>query len=274
VIDEQRGIESDACAEHLAVMEQSLISLEAGGAQADGRVRDRLLEATRSMLVCAGRCRLAKVGALAGRTERALIPLSLERTAPRPEQVTVLLHAIDTLRAMMDDPDAYEGPDTSEIMRALAGLVSRQHPQPRQEAEARLRSLVVEDDFAGRLVLQTFLSRYGDCHIAANGREAVEAFAAASESGKAYDLICMDIMMPEMDGEEAVRKIRAIEEARGILSHVGTKIIMTTAIDSLHEVMRCFGDLCDAYLVKPIDLSLLQERMRTHGLVGQPGERR
>ena len=84
-----------------------------------------------------------------------------------------------------------------------------------QPGSGPLRILLAEDDFACRLLLQTFLSRYGECHIAVNGREAVDAFRAALDSGQGYDLICMDIMMPEMDGREAVRQIRAIEEARG-----------------------------------------------------------
>jgi len=265
--DKLTGNEAGPCAEHLAVMEQSLISLEAGGAEMDGAVLNRLLRATRSMLEEAGRCGVAKVSALAERTERALVPIRLDRAAPAPDRVTVLLRAIDTLRAILDDPDA-EGPDISEIMRALASLSgARQNPQPPRGADWQLRTLVVEDDFTGRLLLHTFLSRYGECHVAVNGREAVEAFGAALESGKGYDLVCMDIMMPEMDGEEAVRQIRAAEEARGILSHAGARIIMTTALNSLSEVMLCFRDLCDAYLVKPIDLTRLFEHMKTFGLV-------
>jgi two-component system chemotaxis response regulator CheY len=120
----------------------------------------------------------------------------------------------------------------------------------------------VEDDFASRLLLQTFLSRYGECHIAVNGREAVDAFRSASERGQPYDLICMDIMMPEMDGREAVRQIRAMEVARGILSTDGAKIFMTTTVSDIKEVILCFKELCDAYLLKPIDLALLLSEMK------------
>jgi two-component system chemotaxis response regulator CheY len=77
----------------------------------------------------------------------------------------------------------------------------------------------------------------------------------------------MDIMMPEMDGREAVRQIRAMEEARGILSTYGTKIIMTTAVDEIKDVVLCFKELCDAYLVKPIDLSKLVGHLRAYRLV-------
>ena len=130
-----------------------------------------------------------------------------------------------------------------------------------------LRVLLVEDNFASRLLLQSFLSRYGECHIAVNGREAVEAFHCALERGQSYDLVCMDIMMPEMDGREAVRRIRAMEEARGILSTNGAKIIMTTALDEIKDVILCFKELCDAYLVKPIDLSQLLGHLRAYRLV-------
>ena len=61
---------------------------------------------------------------------------------------------------------------------------------------------------------QSFLARYGDCHIAVNGKEAVEAFRIGFECGEPYDLVCMDIMMPEMDGQTAVKEIRALEEGR------------------------------------------------------------
>jgi len=130
-----------------------------------------------------------------------------------------------------------------------------------------MKTLIVEDDFTSRLVLQTFLSRYGECHIAVNGWEAVEAFRSALAGGQPYDLICMDIMMPEMDGREAAKHVRALEEAQGILPASGVKIVMTTAVNDVKEVMRCFGELCDAYLVKPINLSELLQAGKVYHLV-------
>ncbi len=120
-----------------------------------------------------------------------------------------------------------------------------------------MRTLIVEDDFTSRLLLQSFLSQNGECHLAANGKEAVTAFGAAQASGQEYDLICMDIMMPEMDGQTAVKEIRALEEAGGTLSTNGAKIIMTTALDDVKNVVQSFKALCDAYLFKPIDTGKL-----------------
>lgn len=130
-----------------------------------------------------------------------------------------------------------------------------------------VKTLIVDDDFTSRLVLNTFLSRYGECHIAVNGAEAVEAFRFALAAGERYDLVCMDLMMPIMNGQDAVGQIRRLEECRGIFSHKGAKIIMTSAIADITDVMICFAELCDVYLVKPINLAELRDQMRLHGLV-------
>ncbi len=107
----------------------------------------------------------------------------------------------------------------------------------------------------------------GECHVAVNGREAVESFRSALERGEKYDLICMDVMMPEMDGREAVQQVPALEEAHGILLSYGAKIIMTTALDGIKGVFQCFKALCDAYLVKPIDLAKLLSQMKSYQLI-------
>jgi two-component system chemotaxis response regulator CheY len=130
-----------------------------------------------------------------------------------------------------------------------------------------MKTLIVEDDFTSRLVLQTYLSRYGECHIAVNGREAVDAFRVATQSGQRYDLICMDIMMPEVDGREAVRQVRQLEEADGIPSTSGVKIIMTTALNDMKEMAKCFNELCDGYLVKPINFAELLAQVKAYHLV-------
>lgn len=130
-----------------------------------------------------------------------------------------------------------------------------------------MRTLIVEDDFTSRLLLQTFLSRYGECHIAINGKEAVEAFRLSAQSGAKYDLICMDIMMPEMDGQEALRQIRAIEESGGTLSTSGVKVIMVTALDDVKNVFTSFKSLCDAYVFKPVDTGQLLSNLKTLALV-------
>jgi len=130
-----------------------------------------------------------------------------------------------------------------------------------------MKTLIVEDDFTSRLLLQTLLAPYGECHVAVNGKEAVNAFSSASQGGDTYDLICMDIMMPEMDGQAALRKIRALEETAGIQPPGGVKIIMVTAVSDTKSVFASYQDLCDGYLFKPIETDKLVGYLKSFGLV-------
>ena len=130
-----------------------------------------------------------------------------------------------------------------------------------------MKTLIAEDDFTSRLLLQEFLKSYGPSHIAVNGKEAVEAVRVALEGNDPYDLICLDIMMPEMDGQEALRQIRRQEETRGILSSNGAKIVMTTAQDDSHNVIAAYRSLCDAYLTKPIEKTKLLDELRKLRLI-------
>jgi two-component system chemotaxis response regulator CheY len=125
-----------------------------------------------------------------------------------------------------------------------------------------MRILIVEDDCTSRDLLESFLSPCGECQIAVNGREAVAAFSAAQKDGCAYDLICMDIMMPEMDGHAAVKEIRALEEAAGTSCSQRVKIMMTTALDDVGNVTQSLVGTCDAYLIKPIDRAKLLDHIK------------
>ena len=130
-----------------------------------------------------------------------------------------------------------------------------------------MKCMIVEDDFTSRTILQKMLSEYADCHIAVNGREAVAAFNEAMQSGQPYDLVCLDIMMPEMDGQDALKQIRKLEEDDGTLSSQGARIVMTTALDDMQNVKNAYHSLCDGYLVKPIIKAKLIEEIQKIGLL-------
>jgi two-component system, chemotaxis family, chemotaxis protein CheY len=130
-----------------------------------------------------------------------------------------------------------------------------------------MKTLIVEDDFTSRLLLQSILKKWGEVHIAVNGKEAVEAAQSAINGGLPYELICLDIMMPEMDGQAALRAIRKAEEDHGIMSSQGAKIIMTTALSDMKNVHNAYHGLCDGYLVKPIEKSKLIENLKAFKLV-------
>ena len=115
-----------------------------------------------------------------------------------------------------------------------------------------MRILIVEDDMTSRLLLRKQLEAFGNCDVAVNGKEGVEAFRQAHESGEPYALVCLDIMMPEMDGQAALKAMRTQEEARALPPSRAAKIVMTTALRDLENVTNAYRELCDGYLVKPI----------------------
>ena len=130
-----------------------------------------------------------------------------------------------------------------------------------------MKTLIVEDDFTSRLLLQKILGAYGPYCLAEDGCQAVEAVRVALKLGKPFDLICLDIMMPEMDGQTALKQIRDLEEANGIESTCRAKIIMTTALADRANVINACQQQCDYYLIKPIDKARLLDEMRKLGLI-------
>jgi two-component system chemotaxis response regulator CheY len=131
-----------------------------------------------------------------------------------------------------------------------------------------LRVLIVEDDFVSRKILHNILSAYGDCDIAVDGKEAVEAFKLALDEGLPYELICMDIMMPQMNGQEALLKIRQLEADLGTRDSDAVKVIMTTAVDDKKHVTEAFYQGGAAsYFVKPINREKFLGELKILGLI-------
>lgn len=130
-----------------------------------------------------------------------------------------------------------------------------------------MKTLIVEDDFTSRVLLQKLLEGYGTCHFAVNGREAVDATRLAIEEGEPYDLICMDIMMPVMDGQKALGEMRHLEETTVVSGPYRAKIIMTTAVADKTNVIKACEQRCDGFLVKPIQKARLEEYLRKLELI-------
>ena len=124
-----------------------------------------------------------------------------------------------------------------------------------------MKCLIAEDDLVERSVLETILSEVSECHTTVNGQEAVAAFKTALDQGEPYDFLCLDIMMPEMDGHQVLMAIRELEEAAGIDELACVKVIMITSMADPNDVLGAFRAGCEAYIVKPVDRSKLFEEM-------------
>lgn len=130
-----------------------------------------------------------------------------------------------------------------------------------------MRILITDDNDSSRKLLNAFLMDYGTCDFAVNGLEAVESFKRAHENNEAYDLICMDIMMPEMDGTEALRLIRSYERENAISESKAVKIIMTTALDDRKDIIESFNEGCEGYLIKPVEEAQIVKVLSQLGLI-------
>jgi two-component system, chemotaxis family, chemotaxis protein CheY len=131
-----------------------------------------------------------------------------------------------------------------------------------------MKILIVEDDFVSRLILKDIISPFGDCDIAVDGSEAIQAYRLAWEDKKPYDLICMDIMMPKVDGQEALEKIREFEKSAGLNNHNEVKVIMISALDSPKTVFASYyKGGATSYIVKPVSRELLLREICNFGLI-------
>ena len=139
--------------------------------------------------------------------------------------------------------------------------------ESKSQEQSKLKMLIVEDDLPSYKILEEYLSEYGDCTIVANGAEGVEAFKNALDAGSPYDLICLDIMMPEMDGHEALKTVRQIEQQHGIFDPGGVSVIMTTAKDRSRDMIEAFDEGCASYIVKPVDHEKLVAEMQKLDLI-------
>lgn len=123
-----------------------------------------------------------------------------------------------------------------------------------------MKILIAEDDVVSRKFMSKVLSEYGECDLVVNGIEAIDAFLLAQKDEEAYDLICLDIMMPKIDGIKVLKTMRDLEKQNQAPKR--SKIIMITALDEKEVVDEAFEKGADAYATKPLDIDKLNEVLR------------
>jgi PAS domain S-box-containing protein len=145
-----------------------------------------------------------------------------------------------SLAARMSDDDAFD--------LAAAEAVSAPNVTP---STGGLAILVVEDNEINALLARTLLVRLGhQAIVATNGAEAVEVWQTAHAAGTPFDRILMDVHMPDLDGLEATRQIRALEAEAGTAR---TPILALTANAFAEDRDACYAAGMDGFLVKPLD---------------------
>lgn len=130
-----------------------------------------------------------------------------------------------------------------------------------------MKSLIVEDDYITSQVMQEILLAFGEADLAEDGFKGLELFTTALVENKKYDVIFLDIMMPELDGQEVLAQVRRIEEDYDIYGLDGVKIIMTAALDDFENIKTAFKNQCEGYIVKPIEKDKIVQKISDLGLI-------
>ncbi|NJB67314.1 two-component system chemotaxis response regulator CheY [Desulfobaculum xiamenense] len=131
-----------------------------------------------------------------------------------------------------------------------------------------MRILVADDDYISSELLTRILAPYGEVTNAPDGRKAIESFTNALDDNRPFRLVCLDIMMPEMNGQDALKTIRQIERDRGIPSEKEALIVMTTSLDDRANVVEAYyRGGATSYVPKPIDKDLFLQLLRGIGLI-------
>lgn len=139
--------------------------------------------------------------------------------------------------------------------------------KPSSSPREQLKILIVEDDFITRHLEQSLLLDFGGIEIAVNGKEALRSFEMNLLGGEAYDLILLDIMIPEIDGHETLRRMREIEEERGIFGFDRTKIVVVSSLKDMENINKSFKGQSDSYIIKPVTRQKVERELRRLGLI-------
>jgi PAS domain S-box-containing protein len=128
---------------------------------------------------------------------------------------------------------------------------------PAAPASKGLSILVAEDNEINALLMRSLLGRLGHkAVITTNGEAALESWLSAKSAGAAYDLVFMDIQMPQLDGIETTKRIRALEAGQ---PGRRTPILALTANTLVEDRYACFEAGMDGFLIKPLDREKLAE---------------
>lgn len=124
-----------------------------------------------------------------------------------------------------------------------------------------MKILIVDDEAVSRIKLEAVFEDFGECQSVAGGREAVTEVKKALVEGEPYNLITMDIGMPDMDGTEALFEIRKLEGQYPPAQGSKARVIMITAQKDRDSLITCVQAGCDDYIIKPVDPDLVIQRM-------------
>jgi two-component system chemotaxis response regulator CheY len=124
-----------------------------------------------------------------------------------------------------------------------------------------MRILIADDESTSLKKMELIMKFYGQCEMVGDGQEAVDAFTKAWADWSPYDLMLLDQMMPSMNGDAAVLKIRALEKEKNVPEDKTVKIIIVTGKSDKDTVVTCVQAGCNGFIIKPIDRQMVEGKI-------------
>ena len=129
-----------------------------------------------------------------------------------------------------------------------------------------MKMLVVDDEIVSRKKMMRIINEFGSCEGVESGKAALGMVKKALEEWKLYDLITLDVSMPDISGIEVLTTIRKMEEERGLDKEEQAKILMVTAHSDMETVKACAGK-CDGYVIKPFNKKGMVDKFKQLGFL-------
>ncbi len=128
-----------------------------------------------------------------------------------------------------------------------------------------MKILVVDDEMVSREKMKMIMGHFGECDAVESGADAMEKFVSAWNSWSPYDLISLDVQMPEMDGVEVLNRIRGMEREKNVPENKRVKVVMVTARSDKDTIMTSIQAGCNDYVVKPFDKTIVAKKLTKLG---------
>ncbi|NOX88586.1 MAG: response regulator [Calditrichaeota bacterium] len=135
-----------------------------------------------------------------------------------------------------------------------------------------MRMLVTEDVELMQKLLRRFLEPYGEISFARGGHEAFRQFKDTVTTHKYFDLICLDIDIPEINGLDLLKNIRVAEKLFRVPLENRAKIVMVSSTNDANIVMKAIKLGCNGYIVKPFGKERIVSELKKLGLIKQSSQ--
>lgn len=129
-----------------------------------------------------------------------------------------------------------------------------------------MRILVVDDEVVSRTKMHVMMESLGESQMAENGTQAIEMFRQAMKRKQAFDLVTLDIQMPDLQGTEVLKQLRAIEGECKVPKEQQSVVMMVTSQSDKIQVLTSIALGCDEYITKPFNFDTIRGKLAKLGL--------